>query len=698
MNFAWVFLVLLALATTVHANEKSKKPPVKSGQQIKIVYGSAPWNVDSTKIDTAFLYIRDFQTKKLVKIQLEETEPDSSIFMGRFSLGWDANSSVEPEVYVPPLNMRAQNFNEKKFYGLLTSDQVPRKPIVFRKLADYEQTIDVYDTREQAQAGLRTYQEELKAQKNKEKRSAKKITADSTMETAEMAARREALAKLQMENAARENERIRLEQLEKQKAEERLRQMEKLSAAEKARKKAQAEGIAAEAFKQYNAGQYEKALTLYDKAVETDPSTTSYYYYYGVTLYRLDRFNDALVKINMDNDPKTNQLEKKYFLGLIHYRLKEVDLAMKNFQEVSAGNDPNLSPSAKFYEGLLLMSLDKLEDAKTAFEQVLDTSKDPGMDRQAEEYIERILAMIQYKEMAKKKVFLTGMVGLNYDSNILLAPDNDTTSGTALGKGGLRYLLMGSGEYRWMYNPVNEFSTKVATAYYYSKDAQFSHADPWLTTLTAPYTYKGMLFNKGYKFVLSPGYEVLYMEPAEGAAKRENILSSIFVSAENTFVMRDNWFSVYTLEFRQDDSNLPDTTGTDSDADATKLSLKTSQMFFLDSTKKKALIPTAGLVVNSAKGKSKTYDRFELGTTFMAPVHKWKDATWIAALNVYRANYGPADRRDTNAALTLGFNKAEKDWMSWGLIGIYTNNPSNVTINQYSKVSVMLTATFNNAF
>lgn len=698
MNFAWVFLVALASsAAHVQAADKAKRTPVKSGTQIKIVYGSAPWNIDSAKIDTAFLYIRDIQTKKLVKIQLEETEPDSSIFMGRFSLGWDSNSSIEPEVYVPPLNMRDQNFSEKKFYDLLTSGQVPRKPIVFRKLADSEQTIDVYDTRDQAQAGLRTYQEELKAQKNKEKRSAKKITADSTMETAEMAARRDAMEKLEKENATRENERIRMEQLERQKAEERLRQMDKLNAAEKARKKAQAEAYAAEAFKFYNAGQFEKALEKYEKAVETDPSTTSYYYFYGVTLYRLDRFNDALVKISMDKDPKTNPLEKKYFLGLIHYRLKEVDLAMKNFKEVSAANDPNLSPSAKFYEGLLLMSLDKLEDAKLAFENVLDTSKDPGMDRQAEEYIERILGMIQYREMAKKKIFLTGTVALNYDSNILLAPDNDSTSGTALGKGGLRYILMGTGEYRWVYTPQDEFSTKIATAYYYSQDASFSHADPWLTTLTTPYTYKGVLFGKGYKFVASPGYEVLYMEPAQGAGTRENILTSMFVSAENTFVMRDNWFSVYTLEVRQDDSRLPNQT-TETDADAMKLSLKTSQMFFLDSTKKKALIPTAGLVVNSAKGKSKTYDRIEVGTTFMAPVHKWKDATWIAALNVYRANYGPSDRRDTNMAVTLGFNKAEKDWMSWGLIGIYANNPSNVSANQYSKFSAMLTASFNNAF
>lgn len=697
MSFTWVLHGLLALSITAHgAEKKTRRPPVKAGQQVKIIYGSAPWNVDSTKVDSAFLYIKDSQTNKLVKIQLEETEPDSSVFMGRFSLGWDANSSIEPEVFVPPLNMRDKNFNEKKFYDLLTAGQVPRKPIVFRKL-ETEQVIDVYDTKEQAQAGLKVYQEELKALKNQDKRSAKKIAADSTVEAAELAAKKAALQKIALEAAARETERLRLEQLEKQKADERKKQMEKMSAEEKAKKKAQAEAIAAEAIQLYKAGEYAKAEGLFEKAVETDPSTTSYYYYYGVNLYRLEKFNDALVKIKMAGDDKATDLEKKYYMGLIHYRLQEIDPAMKNFKEVSSGNDPDLSPSAKFYEGLLYMGQDKLPEAKTAFEQVLDTSKDPNMDKMAEEYIEKILALIQYQEMAKKKIFLTAMIATVYDSNILLAPDNDTTQGTALGKGGLRYLLMGTGEYRWIYKPTYEFSTKLATAYYYSQSANFSHADPWLTSVTAPYTYKGTAFGKGYKFVLAPGYDILYMEPEQGAGTRENIMNSVYVSAENTFVMRDNWFSVYSLEMRQDDSKLPNQTPT-TDADSLKITLKTNQMFFLDSTKKRAVIPSAGFVVNNAKGNTKTYDRMELGAMYMAPVHKWKDATWLAGISAYRLRYDAADRLDTNTTLTAAFNKAEKDWWSWGVIGTYSNNPSNIEVNQYSKYTLMLNASFNNAF
>lgn len=697
MSFAWVFHVLLAMSFTAHAADKVRKPPVKANQQIKIIYASAPWNVDSTKIDSAFLYLKDTQSNKLVKINLEETEPDSSTFMGRFSLGWDSNATIEPEVFVPPLNMRDKNFSEKKFYEMLTAGQVARKPIVFRKLVDTDQVIDVYDTREQAQSGLKVYQEEIKAMKNKDKRSAKKVAADSTLETAEMAAKKAAIAKMAMETAARETERIRLEQIERQKTEERKKLMDKMSAEEKAKKRALAESIAAEALVHYKAGEYAKAEDSFQKAVETDPSTTSFYYYYGITLYRLEKFNDALVKIKMSGDEKNNALEKKYYLGLIHYRLQEIDLALKHFQEVSAGNDPDLSPSATFYEGLLYMGTDRYEQAKAAFEKVLDTSKDPNLDKQAEEYVEKTMALIQYQEMAKKKIFLTGMLATVYDSNILLAPDNDTTQGTALGKGGVRYLLVGSGEYRWIYKPTYEFSTKIATAYYYSQDVKFSHADPWLTSITTPYTYKGMLFGKGYKFVLAPGYDILYMEPAEGAGKREDILNSIYLSAENTFVMRDDWFSVYSLEIRNDDSLLPGQTST-TDADSMKVTLKTSQMFFLDKTKKRAVIPTAGLVVNNAKGNLKTYDRIELGAMYMAPVHKWKDATWLAGLSAYRLNYSTADRRDTNTTLTVGFNKAEKDWFSWGTIGTYSSNPSNVEVNKYSKFTVMLTASFNNAF
>ncbi|MCB0384444.1 MAG: tetratricopeptide repeat protein [Bdellovibrionales bacterium] len=709
----WLALILFVLLNSgpLHAQDeagensapapadskKSVKPKVSKSQSLRILYASSPWNLDSTQSDSAFLFFRDKNTGKVAKILLEETEPDSSTFQGDFSIGWADIEKIEPEVYIPPQNMRSDSKDAlAKFYRMLKENKVTRKPVVFRKSPEGQQMLDVYDTPEQAQRAHEAFKKELELARQAEEAKkvlAKKIPDEAAIAAAKMAERKVQMDTLAQEAAKREADRVRLEQIERQRAEERKRQQAELASKERQRRLDQANAFAEAGLDYYRLGQFKEAEENFRKSIDLDPSNTSYYYKYGISLYRNEKFNEALVILKIAETTEDTRLEKEYYMGLIHFRLKELDPAVEKFTMVHNANVPVLSPSAAFCKGMILYNQEKFEEAKKPFEWVIDNSKDPKLDQRAEEYLEKIARMITYNKNKAKKFLLNLTAGAMYDSNVLLAPDNVESQGSATDEGDVRALISTTAEYRFHYEKVHEVSAKLASMYIHSSNADLSAADPFLNTLSVPYIYKGTVGDKGYRLTVEPGYEMLIME-ADTAGKKENILNSIILNVDNTFIMNERWYAAYIFDIRQDDSLLADSIG-DADADALKYSLSTNHTFFRDKTMRRAVLANLGLVLNSAKGDDKKYHRIEGGVTYMAPAKK--DDNWSAGLSVYQLNYPDSSdsRKDTNITLTGTYTHPFKDWILGGLTASYTNNTSNVSTNQYSKYSLMATATFD---
>ncbi|MCC7405894.1 MAG: tetratricopeptide repeat protein [Bdellovibrionales bacterium] len=678
--------------------KKTARPSVARNQGLKIVYASSPWNLKSTEADSAFLFFRDKNTGKVAKILLEETEPDSSTFQGSFSIGWADIDKIEPEIYIPPQEMRSDRADAlAKFYQMLKDNKVTRKPVVFRKTPEGQQIVDVYDTSEQALRAHEAFKKELElarqAEEAKKALANKKVADEAAVAAAQLAERKAMMDALAQEAAKREADRVRLEQIEKQRAEERRRQQEELSAKEQQKRKDEAKAFAEAGLDFYRMGKFPEAEEKFRKAMELDPANTSYYYKYGITLYRNDKFNEALVTLKISETAEDVRLEKEYYMGLIHFRLKELEPALEKFTLVQNAKVPVLSPSAAFYRGVILYNSEKFEEAKQPFEWVLDNSNDPKLDQRAEEYIEKIMRMMAFQANKAKKFLLTVTTGAMYDSNVLLAPDNVTSQGSATDEGDVRGLVSGTAEYRFKYEQNHEFSGKIDSMYLHSANSDLSSADPFLTTLTLPYIYKGTLGAKGFRLAVEPGYELLLME-ADTAGKKENILNSIILNLDNTIIMHERWYASYIFNVRQDDSLLADSIG-DADADALKYSLSTKQTFFRDKSMRRAVIANFGLVLNAANGDDKKYQRLEGGVTYMTPARK--DDNWSLGLSYYTLNYPDSSdsRKDTNVALNVGYTHPFADWILGGLTANYTNNQSNVSTSQYSKYSLLATATFN---
>lgn len=686
-SFALLIISLISLTLFAQAKDPSRL--------MSISYGSSSWNTDSKKIDSAYLIMRDKTTGKIVQIQLEETEPDSSEFSGQFSVNMGPSEKVSPEVFVPPSEVRGADRDNRKLYEMIKNDKLPRKPVIWKKNDKGQAVIDVYDTRDQAESALKAYQEQQKLeQEQKQKKLIKPVASETAISAAIQAEKKNALDKLAMEAAKRETDRVRLEQIEKQKAEERAKKERESSEKERAEHKAKAAKLNEEALAYYRQGNFVEAEKLFKQVVDLDPGNTSYYFKYGVTLYRNEKFNDALVVFKLAKVEPQTEMEKRYYMGLTFFRLGEIDSALKEFATVSASQDPVMAPSATFYQGVIYYTLEKLEPAKKAFEQVIDTSQSPRMDEQAEEYLERIANAMAFQKLREKKFTFVGIVGGMYDSNVLLAPDTPPDQGSVTDIADIRLLTIGDLEYRPIYSQKHEFTPHVNASLTNSLKDQAAPADPYLYNVNLPYSYKGVLGKKGFKVTAKPAYEVLYMAPSASASTKSIILNSYYVALDATIVMNPNYFVSYGIEYRGDDSRLDSSSGLN-DADASKYSLRTSHSVFLDKARKEALVGSLAYIKNAAKGNDKKYNRIEAGVVYVRPT-KW-NASWNLGLNIYSLKYpeSTTSRSDFNSMLSVGFSKPVRDWVTWGVVGSYTkNNSTDTTSYEYSKFMILTTATF----
>ncbi|MBX7231263.1 MAG: hypothetical protein K1X29_04160 [Bdellovibrionales bacterium] len=694
----YIFIAVVFPQSPSLALDSYMKNEIKE-QNLKIIYGSSAWNTNSAILDSAFLFLRDLQSGKVVKIQLEESEPDSSVFQGQFIVNLDSSgAAINPEIYIPLRTMKDNEQAIKKFNQLLTQNQIKPKPFLYKEGENKIKIIDVYDTEEQVNQARQAYAEEQKIKNNlgDKKNLIQPFLKKQELEVAKKVEQTKKIDQMAAQAAKRLLDRIRLEQIERQKNDERERQLKAMSEKQKEIRQKQAEEIAKEALEDYQNGRFKEAEEKFHKSVELNASETSYYFRFGVTLYRNEKFNEALVTLKLTPDTPDILLEKKYYMALCHMRLNEPDLAMSFLKEVGEIKDSPLAPSALFYQGIILFGKGDYESARSPFEKVIDVSSDPKLDQQAEEYLDRLVILIQQKKAMAKKIFVNGSAGLMYDSNVLLAPDTETLQGSATKKGDLRYSLAGDVEYRPLYNLSHELGVKASGYYLFSSHEDVSLADPLLWNVAIPYSYKGMAFGKGYKFSLKPSYEVLYMdENSDGT--RDLVLQSSIVNLDHTFLMHKNWFSSYLLEFRNDDSLSASSLGEDN-ADALKISLKTLQTFLLDQSAKEVLAASAGYVINNAKGNNKYYSRYEVGAFYVRPVIKGA-ASFNLGINYYLVEYSKRTefRQDNNTTVSTGITKPVKPWWSWNVSGTYSTNISSEAASSYNKYSIMANALFNYA-
>lgn len=505
---------------------------------------------------------------------------------------------------------------------------------------------------------------------------------------------------------AREQERTLMETREQEKYAELLTKHSKLSPAEKHTQESAATEFGETGMDFFRGGQFEQADVNFIKAHELDPAKTDYYYSHGVTLFKLKKYSESLVILKRIASGQFNPLERDFYVGLNYYNLNENENALKVMKGLKMSQDINIAPSANFYEGMILFRQTNYDKAKMSFQEVLDTSKDPRLDDQAEEYIERIEQVRNFLKYKEKKWFISATTGVEYDSNVLLVSSSDPSSNSPSQVADVRYLEGTQFEYRPIFTKENEFSIRAKGDFIYSASGNNVAADPLVYGLKAPYKYKGMLFGKGYKLEVIPGIEKLYLDELKlgvnqgitGSLGYKKIyIDSTLLDITNTFVMSDDRFMGVNFKIRRDTSFSTLALG-DNDPSAFKFGVDWMNMLFLNKKKTQGFISDIGFTNNSATGKNLFYVRYDASLGYMFPLANEFQA--MTNISYYMANYPNSApiRTDSDVAVTANVSKSLVSWLSATVGGVYTYNGSSITSNTYNKYIAMGLLTGNWSF
>ena len=213
----------------------------------------------------------------------------------------------------------------------------------------------------------------------------------------------------------------------------------------------EADVFVAQAILAYDARKYDEALALLKDALELDPKNVEALYYSGLVLMAQQKTDQAvevlekaralaprdvsilfllgvayfaLERYDQAESPLTQVFNERpqtegigYYVGLIRYRKKDYQGALKAFRAETSKN-PNIQQLVKFYSGLTLAILGLPEQAVAEVDAALRLQTGSALTGPAE----RIRDSLASARDAERRFHADVRVGFLYDSNVAVVP------------------------------------------------------------------------------------------------------------------------------------------------------------------------------------------------------------------------------------------------------------------------------------
>jgi tetratricopeptide (TPR) repeat protein len=216
----------------------------------------------------------------------------------------------------------------------------------------------------------------------------------------------------------------------------------------------------------FQAKNWEAAYRLFEQAVRADPSDALATYYRGLTAARLGLWNVALQDVQSAVRLQPDIPRAALDLGIIHFELGQYESAEKWFEDASrqaccrltgalfrgltryrlgddagaltflrqAEDDPDLRLTARYYSALALLRQGEADKARSLLVAVEADRPDSEVGRVAADYLSKVsprrgVEFAQKAPMARPWS-VRADAGFEYDSNVVLAPDDSTIKET----------------------------------------------------------------------------------------------------------------------------------------------------------------------------------------------------------------------------------------------------------------------------
>ncbi len=255
----------------------------------------------------------------------------------------------------------------------------------------------------------------------------------------------------------------------------------------------------------YKHENFEEALTLLKKLRDKDPQSSMAAYYLGITykqlqdyvearphleaaltlqpkvknalpelidvLYQTDQTDEAKKWLEIAEKEGVNPAQVAFFKGLILLKEgKDPDGARVAFAR-AVELDESLTETIKYYQGLAYLQSQKLSQARDVFQQIVTRQPSTDLAALANEYVDAI----SRKEEAAKPFHASVGYAVQYDTNVILKPD-DSTLATAVGnKGDWRQAPTFQADYT--FKPAENFAIRPGYAFYNGKQTDLGFYD-----------------------------------------------------------------------------------------------------------------------------------------------------------------------------------------------------------------------------
>ncbi len=683
----------------VYKRNSTERAVIKNSRPLAVYYEKVSWNENPTAIESGYMYLRDNQSGELTELLLHETKPDSGVFSTQFPIGALKQARIATEIYSAPPSMLVKGNRLELMKTFIEDGSIKRKPFLLRVLRNKGQVIDIFDTKGQALTAYEEFKTQLglaadgtESQSiieiaNQKGAIKTKAVDSSTLQSLFMANESGQQATNEKNAELRE---VLLNIEKKRRAKVKAEEKVWPASLEKANEKKAVDTVKS-AVTKLTAGELEGSMNEFLEASNLNPSEEDFYQQYGVSLFRNKNFNQAIVVLQNSSPSKNRLAEKDFYIAMSFFQLKDYPNAVEYFDKVIQSGNASFGPTSAFYKGSALIELQEFDKAKEAFQYVLDNSKDPKLDQQAEKYIEYSLDRKALAEKQSNWFFLDGVLGLIYDSNIILADDQLLGRGDITNENGWRFLAQVTPKFRPYYSEKNEINialnltTMKSFTDGFATNARAETADPLLLGLSVPWTHRTTIGGKGYFFDLAPGYDSIIMDlDGTGAA---TITNSTKLDFRNTWIINKNWIAKGDLSLSSNDANI---LGDETSADAFGTALRLSSIFILNKDLERYLIPDIGYRINAAEASTFAFNRIDFGLTYTSSI--FDSFMWNNRIAYFLANY-ESNRTDNNYTLSSGVSKRINSHWNWGLMATYTIN--NSTTNQYDKYNFVSTFSFS---
>lgn len=658
--------LILLLVLSVFQSSQAIENKIAQSQAVEIELYN-----DEVNADSQVIRVRDADSGKIAQVQIQKVGNKNNSWNGSFIIqffnGDNSSRSLEfssPDgsnyfIYVPQTKNPSQKiylFKDENDYNKFVQADMAR----LKKVQEAQAPVAPAKTRAEVMSPqkMRKLEQQVREQSRVQEQTQLSIE--------------EAQAK------------ARAEMIEKQRL---------ASAAEKQKRKDLAKSASEKADALYSKQQYASANKLYAEASSLDPENESYYYRYGVSLYKSNDYNKSLAVLSLAEAPEGKSLEKDYYVALNHLKLRDYDKAKKKFTEIRSENNPDLSPISSFFAGNIEIQTQKFTEARKSMEYVIDNSKDPALDRAADAALERIDKLEAYYMSKKEKYRFSVFTGFTYDQNVLNISSNNVSTDTQA----YRFNYGASALGIWYRTPNSDFGTQISVSDYYSLNNQFQAdatiqtADPLEISLTLPYHLESSVWGRQYNFEIIPYAKSIIM--SQSGVSRKELIRSYGSSFAASTALSGTWFLSNKLDVSSDQSFLSSSTG-DDNQNATKVGLTVAPTRLLDLKGEQSITPEVSYLMNMAQGKNYRYKKFGLAGTYAFPLLKTNSSLRLDYTN---QNYSEASttRTDITAALTFSMSKDLKKDLNLVGSAQYTTASSDLDIYKYNKfmISALLTYT-----